>query len=211
MFARRPLLAFASLTLALTACRKAEIASYRVPKEKEREAPAMPAAPASAPAPTSPTDMASTAVPTAAGTGLTWSAPTHWKPKPASSMRKGSYAISGEGGPDADLSITAFPGDVGGELANLNRWRAQIQLPPIAESELTSATTHADINGLHLTVVDITGGGATPQRILGAMIPLGDATWFIKLMGPAALVTREKAAFDEFLKTVKASGSSAAP
>jgi hypothetical protein len=93
----------------------------------------------------------------------------------------------------------------------LNRWRGQIQLPPIAESEFASATVHADINGLHLTVVDITGPGAAPQRILGAMIPLGDATWFIKLMGPAPLVTREKAAFDEFLKTVKPAGSSSAP
>src|SRR5688572_21226281 len=135
MFARRPLLAFASLMLALSACRKTEIATYRVPKEKERELSASSTA-TTPPAPNAPSDMASTPVTTAAGAGLTWTAPAHWKAKPGSAMRKGSYAVPGEGGAEADLSITAFPGDVGGELANLNRWRGQIQLPPITDAEL---------------------------------------------------------------------------
>jgi hypothetical protein len=40
--------------------------------------------------------------------------------------------------------------------------------------------------------------------MLGAIVPVGDATWFFKLSGPAALLEREKPAFLEFLKTVKA-------
>jgi len=64
--------------------------------------------------------MASTPVTTASGPGLTWTAPAHWKAKPGSAMRKGSYAIAGDGG-EADLAITAFPGDVGGDLAAISR------------------------------------------------------------------------------------------
>ena len=117
-------------------------------------------------------------------------------------MRKGSYAIKGEGA-EADMAITAFPGDVGGELANLNRWRGQIQLPPVGPAELEASVQHSDRNDLHLTVVDVAGTGATAQRILGAMVPYAGATWFFKISGPEALVAKEKTEFLAFLDTVK--------
>lgn len=205
MNARRATLALVVLTLLVSACRKQEITTYRVPKEA---APA--AAPVAAPAAGSATppmagggsNMANTAVATASGTGLVWTAPTSWTAKPTGAMRKGSYTIKGADG-EADLSITAFPGDVGGDLANLNRWRGQIQLPPVAQSEFEAATQHLDKNGLHLTVADLAGTGANPQRILGVMVPFEGATWFFKLMGPDKVVAQEKAAFLQFVETIK--------
>ncbi len=202
---RHRLLPLAAIALlGLTSCRDSKITTYRVPKEKTPAMPAAPAAAANAPGAT----MANTAVTTANGPGLTWSAPAHWTAKAASAMRKGSYAITADSGETADLSITAFPGDVGGDLANVNRWRGQIQLPPLAAAELSSATAHLDVNGLHLTTVDFTGGPtAKPQRVIGAIIPVGNATWFFKLSGPAALVGREQAAFATFLQTIRASSA----
>ena len=147
--------------------------------------------------------MASTAVPT--GTEhLTWTAPAHWTAKPASAMRKGSFGIKGAGG-EADLSIIAFPGDTGGLLANLNRWRGQIALPPLSDAQLEGHVTHLDANGLHFDVVDFAGtANGAPTRILGAVLSRPGETWFFKLMGPDALTASEKAAFADFLKTVKA-------
>lgn len=195
----------ALLLLGLCGCRDREVTSYRIPKEKDPAPMMMPAADGAASAGQPGATMANTPVNTAEGPGLTWSAPAHWTVKPASAMRKGSYAIHGEGGADADLSITAFPGDVGGDLANLNRWRGQIQLPPLAPADLGPSSRHLDLNGLHVTVVDFANSqSATPQRILGAIVPYNGATWFFKLMGPDALVVREKAAFEAFLQTVKA-------
>ena len=154
--------------------------------------------------------MANTAVATASGPGLAWTAPAHWKNKPGSAMRKGSYAVTAEGiTGEADLSITAFPGDVGGDLANLNRWRGQINLPPITQAQFESATQHLDRNGLHMTVVDIAGTGPDAKRILGAMVPHEGSTWFFKLLGPDALVAKEKSAFIAFLDTVKAAAPTA--
>jgi hypothetical protein len=148
--------------------------------------------------------MANTAVPTAAGS-LVWSAPAAWHVKAASAMRKGSYAVSGPGGADADLSITAFPGDVGGDLANVNRWRGQLQLPPLAAGALEAALNRFQTHGLTVAVVDLTGaGGANPQRILGAIVPVDGSTWFFKLMGPASVVAAAKPDFLEFLKSVRA-------
>lgn len=185
-----------------TGCQKEEITTYRIPKEQHPSAKAA----ASTPPATSPTpaggDMANTAVATASGAPLAWTPPAAWTAKPAGAMRKGSYTVKGDEG-EADFAITAFPGDVGGDLANLNRWRGQLSLPPLNQSDFAAATQHVDHNGLHMTVVDILGTGDKPQRILGAMIPHGGATWFFKLTGPAALVAREKPAFTAFLATIK--------
>jgi len=156
--------------------------------------------------------MAGTPVPTAAGAGLAWTAPADWKPKPASAMRKGSYAVPGDGGAEADLSITAFPGDVGGEVANVNRWRNQLQLPPLSEADVAAVVTRVEHNGLTFTFVDVASAGAEhPQRIVGAMVPFEGATWFFKLLGPATAVAQAKPAFEKFLATVKPSASPAAP
>lgn len=189
-------------------CRKEEVTAYRIPKEAtpahaDSASGAVPAgAGAAAPSGGAAGDMANTAVATASGAALTWTAPAHWTTKAGSAMRKGSYAIKGDGG-EADMAVTAFPGDVGGDLANLNRWRGQISLPPVSQAEFEAATQHLDRNGLHMTVADIVGTGSSAQRILGAMVPHSGATWFFKLTGPADLVAREKAAFLAFLDTVK--------
>ena len=218
-----PRVTFASLSAAtallLAACSKPAIESYRAPKDPAPVAKAGPAphnhgaeAPQAAPAlPTPPTTaaaggtMANTPVATSSGPGLVWSAPASWSAKPGSAMRKGSYAIKGDGG-EADLSITAFPGDVGGDLANINRWRGQIQLGPIGAGDLASAVQRIERNGLKIGVVDLGGAAGTgAQRIVGAMVPHEGSTWFFKLMGPDALVAKEKAAFMAFLDTVKPS------
>jgi len=186
---------FLAALLLLASCREAKVAAYRVPKEAP--------VPVSAVAPSQP-DMASTNVPTAPGAGLIWSAPADWEVKAPAAMRRGSYLITGPDGSTADLSITAFPGDVGGDLANVNRWRGQIQLPPLAMDELPGIFTELEAQGLTVKFVELANPQLEePMRILGGLVSHGGNTWFFKLMGPAALVAREKPAFVTFLKSVK--------
>lgn len=157
----------------------------------------MPAGPAAAP-------MA----PFAAGAGrtLTWKAPETWTAKPLGPTRKGSFSLPGVDGATADLSITSFPGEAGGMTANLNRWRQQLKLPQLSPAELASSSSTIATGGLRFTVVDYVGtatdGG--PTRLVGAVLPLENETYFFKLTGPDAVVTQHKAAFLDFLKTVKA-------
>lgn len=189
--------------LGLVGCRDDSVASYRIPKEKD--APAADRVMTMPPAMASPSgDMAGGAVNAATGAELVWTAPVAWKPKPGSSVRKGSYTLGAEGAPTADLGITAFPGDVGGDLANVNRWRSQLQMPPIPATELAAVLTHFDHNGLHLTVAELANGDdSTAMRMLSAIVPFDGATWFFKLTGPSELVAREKPAFLDFLETIK--------
>ena len=120
-------------------------------------------------------------------------------------MRKATYAIPGEAGAVGDLSVTAFPGDVGGELANVNRWRGQLGLAPLAATEVEGAVTRLTPHGLSATLVDFSGGSADkPVRMLGAIVPFNGATWFFKLTGPVDLVAKEKPAFLAFVQSLSA-------
>jgi hypothetical protein len=123
-------------------------------------------------------------------------------------MRKATFIIPGEApGQQAELAVTAFPGDVGGNLANVNRWRQQLQLAPIAAAELGSALNHIDAGSLHIDLAELLGPAPTDgkirQRVLGAIVPHNGATWFFKLTGPDALVSKEKETFLAFIKTIQ--------
>lgn len=211
----RLLLLLLPLCLGLAACRDPKVASYRVPKEKDPVMTMPPAAgggmgeaavPGGASAgPAAGSSMANTAVPTASGPELTWTAPAGWVAKAPSAMRKATYAVPGNGaGTDGDFSVTAFPSDVGGELANINRWRGQVHLDPLTEADVAKTVTRLDANGLHIAYVDFGSGAGPSVRMLGAIVPFAGATWFFKL-GPSsdALITREKPAFEAFLKSLK--------
>lgn len=212
-----PRVAAAAAVLAVvcfTGCRERDVTAYRAPKDRAAAAPAGPVAMSgalpdghppldSAAPPAQPGGgMAGTTMPTAEGEDLTWTAPAGWTAAPGRAMRKGSFIVTGASG-TADVAITAFPGDVGGELANVNRWRGQMQLPPIAAAELEPAFTRFESHGLRFAVVDLAGGGDGGSRMISALVPHGGATWFFKMTGPDALVAGEKPAFLEFLHSVQ--------
>jgi hypothetical protein len=195
----------AAATLLLAGCGEEKVATYRVPKEKDPELPMAAAADSGAqgPPPTGPS-MADTSVPTATGADLTWEAPPAWQRKPASAMRKATYAVGVAGG-ESELSITAFAGDTGGEFANVNRWRGQVGLAPLRPEDLEGAVHRLQGNGLAFTIVELVPeGDPNAKSILGAIVPFEGSTWFFKLTGPASAVEGAKPAFIEFLHTVKA-------
>jgi len=229
MATRFPLLATAALGLLLAGCGDDRVVTYRVPKERDPDLPGMAAAGAGqstngggSAAPSLPpghpavdgagagrpgeamATMANTAVPTADGAPLSWPAPAGWTPRAAGPMRKGSFTVPGPAG-DSDLSITAFPGDVGGELANVNRWRGQIGMTPLAPGELDASVRHLAVGGLDLVYAALLPeGDARVKGILGAMVPFGGGTWFFKLSGPKGSLQANQEAFLAFLRGIKA-------
>ena len=221
---RLPLL-LAVLALGLAACGDEQIVTYKAPKEKDPELPAgaaaaasaqppapdaspgagMPGAPMSGPAagPMAGATMAGTPVQTASGVSLVWTAPQGWAPNQGSAMRKATYAVPGAGA--AELVVTAFPGDVGGEVANVNRWRGQVGLQAVSAVEASGALTRIEANGLSIAVLDVSAtASAGDHRIIGAMVPFSGSTWFFKMSGPGATLGAAKPAFLAFLKTVRA-------
>jgi hypothetical protein len=154
---------------------------------------AAPAGPVANPAMTAPQ-------PTGEGPSLVWRAPPDWVVKPAGTMRKGSYAVGA-----AEVAITVFPGDVGGVLANVNRWRGQAGLAAVDAARLDDVTSTLEANGLRFVITDAAGTGPGTPRILAALVPWQGRTWFFKLSGPADAVAAAKPAFLTFLQSVAAS------
>jgi hypothetical protein len=201
MSSRASILAFAAATLLLAGCGDDQVTTYRVPKEKDPELPAAAAGAAADQAPG--TAMADTAVPTASGADLAWTAPAAWVAKAPGPMRKATYGVPGGGG-DAELSITAFPNDVGGELANVNRWRGQVGMAALAAADLEASVSRVEANGLKFTIVELAPSGANAEGILGAIVPFDGSTWFFKLKGPVSTLKSAKGDFIGFLHSVRA-------
>ena len=135
-----------------------------------------------------------------------WDVPNGWQEQPPTQMLLAKFVLPGESGGKAEVTVSAFPGDVGGLLANVNRWRGQVGLTPLNETELTNAAAPLELNGAKATLVDIRGTDAKtgqPARLIGAIVPRGGQTWFYKLLGQEQVAEREKAAFLKFLQSVR--------
>jgi len=186
-------------------CRKAPIESYRIPHEEPK-----PAVASSAPGAPS-ADMMSQPVPAASGApDIHWAVPAEWQTQPdQTGMRKGSFVVKDRGGHEATIAVTVFPGDVGGDLANINRWLGQIQLPPITEADLANVIKEVPLRAGVFKRVDLVGGEppADPNhdhrvRILGAWLKQDTRTWFFKMTGDSTLVGNQTPAFDAFIASV---------
>lgn len=205
--ALRPAL-LTALTLTLCACKEeARITAYTVPKESRAMPARMPAnhppVPGTAGTTTPAAPMQATPGMAADAAGFTtpeWTAPAGWRAKAPTPMRKGDWKI-GPADAEAGMTVTVFPGDVGGLAANVNRWAQQLGLPPLTPDELKTKVLPVAVAGAPGAVrVSLANAG---RATLAVSAPHGGGTWFFKLSGPVATVTAATADFDTFIASVK--------
>ena len=136
-----------------------------------------------------------------------WTTPPGWhehaetNPSRLATLHVGSHD---DAGARAEVTITRFPGDVGGLLPNINRWRGQLGLQPV--SELSQQPLEPlQVDGTEASLVDIQGPGSgdSRQRMLVVLVPHAEFTYFVKMTGPDALVGRERAAFANFARSLR--------
>jgi hypothetical protein len=131
---------------------------------------------------------------------MDWQVPAAWTEAAGSTMRYATFHLSGQDGAKAELAVTSFPGDVGGDLDNVNRWRAQVGLPPVKADELPALVQKVAAGDKEFSLIDASG---TENRMLAGWVRHGSDTWFFKLLGPDALVAAEKEKFTAFLASVR--------
>jgi hypothetical protein len=124
-----------------------------------------------------------------------WAVPAGWEQQSPGPMQDAKFAI---GGRKATVAVSIFEGTTGGTLANVNRWRAQVGLPPVEEGGL--GLTTIDLPDTKASLVDLKG---PQQRMVAAIVPRGGSTWFFKLLGEDATVGAEKEKFIQFVKGSK--------
>jgi hypothetical protein len=163
------------------------------------------AAPATGPAGGSTTtapSAQSAAGPGSAG-GVIWKAPSRWAVGPERSMRAATYMVpAASGDPEGGECAVFFfgPGQGGSVQANIDRWIGQFEQPDGKPSAERAKQNKEVINGLPVTMVDLTGtfAGGGPMmgtsgkkagyRLLGAIVEGPQGVVFFKLTGPAATV-----------------------
>lgn len=127
-----------------------------------------------------------------------WEVPAGWEVLPSTALKKGNFQVR-EGDAYAEITVIGFNGDVGGPLANINRWRQQVGLGPV-EAPFVESLATVDIKAGEAKVVEICG--CEGKSIYGALLAKSGQTWFFKMMGDTHIVEKEKDHFLVFLKSV---------
>jgi hypothetical protein len=154
--------------------------------------------------------------------GLRYSVPASWQRVPApSDMRAAQYRIDGptpEPADDAEVVLFFFgPGQGGTTEANLDRWYAQFTQPDGKPSREAAVVTVRTVNGLKVTSVDLSGtytaaamkpsaaAGPKPDtRMLAAAIEGPGGPWFLRIVGPTAVVGTVAGDFNATLLSLEA-------
>ncbi|MCA9752262.1 MAG: hypothetical protein R3B81_03945 [bacterium] len=127
-----------------------------------------------------------------AGEHFTYTAPAGWKEVPSDVQFRDLTLQAGS----AEVTVTKFPGSVGGLLMNVNRWRGQVGLSPVQ-----------DLSQQPLTDRKVAGGAAQRLDLVGSdgkamavvIVPRGALTWFLKISGSAEELKAQGESFDRFV------------
>lgn len=127
---------------------------------------------------------------------LDWTLPDGWQA--AADTSGGVRVATFEAGQDesrVEVAITAFGGDVGGTLANINRWRRQAGLDPVPIIE-DQPTTEFEVAGRDAVMVELPG-------LTAAQIAGDGRTWFVKMTGPPEAVATQQENFVRFVRSLR--------
>jgi len=133
-----------------------------------------------------------------------WQVPPAWKETPGGQFLVTKFLVPGPDTTQGAVTVSMSAGDGGGLAANVNRWRGQLGLPPLAQTEIEKQVQSLELASGKAMLIDMSGTDArTGQKshVLGAIVPQTDRTWFYKLMGSDQTVAREKEAFMRFVQT----------
>lgn len=104
-----------------------------------------------------------------------WQRPPDWKEGAGGPMRYATILVPNEPKP-LELTVNMLPwgGTPQDMLANVNRWRGQLQLPPAEPAQIASFTREVKAGELTATIVDLrgrSGGGGMMPPFAGGAAP----------------------------------------
>jgi hypothetical protein len=177
---------------ALSSCKDDEIRTYRVATDSTAEASAPPALNPIAEESENHTQS------------VVWQAPGDWKPEKPGQFLTASYSVPSGG----RVTVSKLAGDGGGLAANLNRWRGQVGLKPLAEKDVAGQPLKiaGSAAGMQLFNLTSENSATDAEGILAGVLPLKTETWYFKFTGPVGVLRRTEGVFAEFLRSVRIAG-----
>lgn len=135
-----------------------------------------------------------------------WEVPQGWKEVPPTQMLIAKFVLAEKEKGTGEVTVSAFPGDGGGLLANINRWRGQLKLEPISQDKLPEVTRPLEVPGGKAILVEMSGENPTNGKkavILAAILPRDEQTWFYKMTADEQAAQAHKNAFVQFVQSAK--------
>lgn len=158
-------------------------------------------------------DSAPPVAPAAASTGTgsdqgrpIWQVPAGWQETSGGGFLVAKFLVSGADNAQAAVNVSMSAGEGGGLVGNINRWRGQLGLGQLSEADVNKLVTAVDTAGGKAMLIDMTGTNprsSQKARLVGAIVPQADRTWFYKLAGNEQLVAQQKDVFTKFVQTAK--------
>jgi hypothetical protein len=134
-----------------------------------------------------------------------WQVPAGWQEVSGGQFLVAKFTITGKSSATA-VNVSSSPGEGGGLVGNINRWRGQLGLTSLSDGDVNKLVTAINVPGGKASLVDLSGTDARtgqPTRLVGVMVPQSGQTWFYKLMGDAKVVESQKDMFIQFVQGVK--------
>lgn len=145
--------------------------------------------------------------PVEAASAWRWEVPKGWREAPARSMRVVTFVPEVANG--VECYVTELPGEAGGLVENVTRWRDQFGLAPLAADAVAALPT-LPMLGRTGTVVEASGsfsamGSAAQadQALLGVVCLLEKKVVFVKMTGPRAAVHAERERFEALCRSLR--------
>jgi hypothetical protein len=135
-----------------------------------------------------------------------WNVPPGWQEIAGGPFLVAKFSVGGNQAPQTTVNVSTSPGEGGGLAMNVNRWRGQVGLSPLSDTDLSKQITLVDTPAGKAKFVDMAGMDAKSGQkvhLVGAVISRAGQTWFYKLMGNEQVVEQQKEAFTKFVQTVK--------
>jgi hypothetical protein len=129
---------------------------------------------------------------------LRYETPAGWSELPAKGMSMANFT-AGKGPSPAQVTLIPLGSEAGDLLANVNRWRGQIGLPPIERDEAERQAEPIDVGQGKGSYIRLVG----PERsILAVLYSAGNSIWFITLKGGNDVVAGEIEHFQSFVHSL---------
>jgi len=195
----------------LAGCKKQEIVYYEIPKETVQSV--TPELPSGHP------DISGGGMSSGMGslpgfdkgtvqTELSWGCPEGWFPSDGSSVRLASFRADGADKTEFDMSITRFPGDVGGMFSNVNRWRGQLGLEHYSDpAQVAAAAEVFKTSNFEFHIFKMHNDAEPPMATEVAILDLNGFSWFFKMTGAQSRIESESLRFRTFLESVKSAST----
>ncbi len=136
---------------------------------------------------------------------LAFDLPAGWKQADNDTFSVYAFLIEGE---DAAARVTITPlaasDDPTRMLANVNRWRGQVNLPPWTLEQSKKEVKEIPFMGGKAKLIEaLPAGGSGLMGIIGVIGNQGNIAWFIKFKGDAELLKQKQDEFEQFVRSIR--------